>query len=147
MQEYIVYLESLMKLEPVLAKLNELRKDTQGEGGLEEVALYHSFCFISYEVGAFAGFVEQDTLPSEKKEVEPREAAKDILSYAFYRFECCLRSAAVLSFIGLQGIGYQIMVSLDDVNFGQVWTLLIFLVAMVVLIDHWGSQIRRNLFS
>ena len=74
-------------------------------------------------------------------------AAKDILSYAFYRFECCLRSAAVLSFIGLQGIGYQIMVSLDDVNFGQVWTLLIFLVAMVVLIDHWGSQIRRNLFS
>ena len=74
-------------------------------------------------------------------------AAKDILSYAFYRFECCVRSAAVLSFIGLQGIGYQIMISLDDVHFGQVWTLLIFLVVMVVLIDYWGSLIRRNLFS
>jgi len=69
-----------MKLEPVLAKLNELRKDTLGEGGLEEAALYHSFCFISYEVGAFAGFVEQDTLPSEKKGVEPREAAKNMLN-------------------------------------------------------------------
>ena len=44
--------EKPLKHEPVLAKLNELRKDAQGEGGVEEKALYHMFCFISYEVWA-----------------------------------------------------------------------------------------------
>ena len=32
-----------MKAEPILAKLNELRKDAEGEGGVEEKALYHAF--------------------------------------------------------------------------------------------------------
>ena len=70
-------------------------------------------------------------------------AARDMVSYGFYRFECCIRSAAVLSFIGLPGIGYQIAVSLEDLHFGQVWTLIIFLVGLVVSVDYWGSRVRR----
>lgn len=72
-------------------------------------------------------------------------AYKDILSYGFYRFECCLRSAAVLSFIGLQGIGYQIEVSMQDLQFGQVWVLIYFLIALIVSVDWWGSKLRRSL--
>ena len=68
-----------MKVEPVLAKLNELRKDTQGEGGLEEKAIYHAFCFISYEVGPFTGFVEAGDLPSEKKGISPGEGAEKLI--------------------------------------------------------------------
>lgn len=68
-----------MKVEPVLAKLNELRKDTQGEDGPEEAALYHGFCFVSFEMGAFTGFIEQDTPPTGKKGVEPGEAARGML--------------------------------------------------------------------
>lgn len=67
-----------MKAEPVLAKLNELRKDAQGEGGVEERALYHAFCYISYEVGPFTEFVEQDKVPSEKKGVAPGEEAREL---------------------------------------------------------------------
>ena len=68
-----------MKHEPVLAKLNELRKDAQGEGGVEEKALYHMFCFISYEVGPFADFVEQDKAPSEKKDTAAGPGAEEYL--------------------------------------------------------------------
>ena len=68
-----------MKHEPVLAKLNELRKDAQGEGGVEEKALYHMFCFISYEVGPFADFVEQDKAPGEKKDTASGPEAEEYL--------------------------------------------------------------------
>ena len=68
-----------------------------------------------------------------------------MLSYGFYRFECCLRSAAVLSFIGLQGIGYQIEVSMQDLYFGQVWVLIYFLIFLIVSVDWWGSKLRRSL--
>ena len=68
-----------MKVEPVLAKLNELRKDTQGEGGIEEKALYHGFCFISYEIGAFTEFVERDVPPSGKKETAAGEGARSLI--------------------------------------------------------------------
>ena len=74
-------------------------------------------------------------------------ASRDMVSYGFYRFECCVRSAAVLSFIGLPGIGYQIAVSLEDLNFGQVWPLLLFLVGLVVSVDYWGSRVRRNMME
>ena len=73
------------------------------------------------------------------------QAAREMFSYGFYRFECCVRSASVLSFIGLQGLGYQIGVSLDDLKFGEVWTLLAFLIGLIVLIDYWGSLLRRSL--
>ena len=72
-------------------------------------------------------------------------ASRDMVSYGFYRFEWCVRSASVLSFIGLQGLGYQIGVSLDDLKFGEVWTLLAFLIGLIVLIDYWGSLLRRSL--
>ena len=68
-----------MKHEPVLAKLNELRKDAQGEGGVEEKALYHMFCFISYEVGPFADFVEKEIAPSEKKDAAAGPKAEEYL--------------------------------------------------------------------
>lgn len=69
-----------MKAEPVLAKLNELRKDTQGEGGIEEKALYHAFCFVSYEVGPFSEFVENGTEPTERKGVAAGPDAQELLT-------------------------------------------------------------------
>ena len=74
-------------------------------------------------------------------------ALPDMLSYSFYRFECAIRSAAIFSFVGIAGLGYQIQLSLDDLLYGQVWTLLIFLVALVALIDLWSNLVRRSLTS
>jgi phosphonate transport system permease protein len=72
-------------------------------------------------------------------------ALPDMLSYTFYRFECGVRSAAILSFVGIQGLGYQIQLSLDDLYYDQVWTLMFFLVVVIVVIDVWSSFVRRDL--
>ena len=74
-------------------------------------------------------------------------AMPDILSYTFYRLECGIRSAAILSFVGIQGLGYQIQLSMHDLLFSQVWTLLIFLVGIIVVVDMWSTHVRRSLVS
>jgi phosphonate transport system permease protein len=74
-------------------------------------------------------------------------AFPDLLSYSFYRFECTIRAAAIMSFIGIRGLGFEIQLSLQDLMFGQVWTLMLFLVGLVVLVDLWSSKIRRSLAS
>ena len=71
----------------------------------------------------------------------------DLVSYTFYRFECAIRAAAILSFVGIQGIGYELQLSLGDLLFHQVWTLLLVLLAIVALVDFWSQRIRRNLLT
>ena len=72
-------------------------------------------------------------------------ALPDMLSYTFYRLECGIRSAAILSFVGIQGLGYRIQLSLDDLLYGQVWTLMFFLIALIVAVDVWSVVVRRSL--
>ena len=72
-------------------------------------------------------------------------ALSDMLSYTFYRLECGIRSAAILSFVGIAGLGYQVQLSLNDLLYDQVWTLLLFLIALVALVDLWSSVVRRSL--
>jgi phosphonate transport system permease protein len=72
-------------------------------------------------------------------------ALADMLSYTFYRFECGIRSAAILSFVGIQGIGYQLQLSLDELLYDEVWTLLFILIALIVAVDVWSRLVRRSL--
>ncbi len=54
-----------MKVESILAKLNELRKDCKGENEIEQ-AVFHAFCFVSYEINSFSDFVENDIEPKNR---------------------------------------------------------------------------------
>ena len=45
------------------------------------------------------------------------ESAADVVSYTFYRLECAVRAAAVLSFVGLGGLGLRVTTALDDLAF------------------------------
>ncbi len=72
-------------------------------------------------------------------------ALPDMLSYTFYRFECGIRSAAVLGWVGLGGLGFQVQIALEDLAYQRVWTFLWVLVALVVLVDLWSSQVRRRI--
>ncbi|HEX7063993.1 MAG TPA: ABC transporter permease subunit [Bacillales bacterium] len=74
-------------------------------------------------------------------------AAADILSYVMYRFECAIRSSAIMSFVGLGGLGYQIHLSLTDLKYDQVWTFLLFLIALVVLVDLWSQFLRKRMVA
>lgn len=49
-----------MRAEPILAKLNELRHDAEGDKeDIEYLALHHAFCFISYKMGEFQKYLEE----------------------------------------------------------------------------------------
>lgn len=72
-------------------------------------------------------------------------AGADMLAYLAYRFECAVRAAAVLSFIGLGGIGYRLTLSLADLRFDRVWPLLGALVLLIALIDVASGRARQVL--
>ena len=59
----------------------------------------------------------------------------DLIAYAFYRFECVLRSSAVLGFFGFPTLGLYIRQSFDSTSYGEVWTYLYVLLALVIVFD------------
>jgi phosphonate transport system permease protein len=73
------------------------------------------------------------------------QAMPDILAYSFYRFECALRSSAVLGFFGYPTLGFYIAASFENLYFGEVWTYLYTLFLLVALMDVWSGRIRMGL--
>ena len=73
------------------------------------------------------------------------QAFLNLLSYSFYRFECSIRSAAVLGIIGAGGLGYQLFLSLQSLRYEQMWTFLIALVVLSGVTDFWSALLRHRL--
>ena len=74
-------------------------------------------------------------------------ALPDMTAYAFYRFECALRSSAVLGFFGYPTLGYYVAASFENLHYGEVWTYLYTLFALVALADWWSGALRRRLVA
>jgi phosphonate transport system permease protein len=70
------------------------------------------------------------------------QAAGSIAAYTLYSFECCVRSAAVLGFVGAGGIGTEINLSMRLFEYGQVTTLLAAFVALVLGVDAFSRGLR-----
>lgn len=68
----------------------------------------------------------------------------DLVSYSFYRFECGLRSAAVLGIVGAGGIGFQLALSFQSLRYDEMWTLLWALIILSGIADRWSSLVRRR---
>ncbi len=68
----------------------------------------------------------------------------DMAAYGFYRFECALRSSAVLGFFGFQTMGYHLELSYSSLHYREVWTLLYALLFMVWGLERWSSILRRS---
>jgi phosphonate transport system permease protein len=73
------------------------------------------------------------------------QAFLNLLSYVFYRFECSIRSAAVLGIIGAGGLGYQILLSLQSLRYQQLWTFFLALFLLNGLVDLSSALLRRRL--
>lgn len=67
-----------------------------------------------------------------------------LLSYAFYRFECSLRSTVLLGFVGVGGLGQELVVSLQSRNWEEVWTLVGALLLLSALVEAWSARVRRE---
>ncbi|RMH18240.1 MAG: ABC transporter permease subunit [Acidobacteria bacterium] len=71
-------------------------------------------------------------------------ALPDMSAYAFYRFECALRSSAVLGFFGFPTLGYYLAASFENLHYGEVWTYLYALLLLVIAVDRWSGALRRR---
>jgi phosphonate transport system permease protein len=71
-------------------------------------------------------------------------ALPDMCAYAFYRFECAIRSSAVLGFFGFETLGYSIKQSFENLHYGEVWLYLWTLFALVAAVELWSAKVRRR---
>lgn len=74
----------------------------------------------------------------------PQNAA-ELTSYTVYRWECAIRSSAVLGFVGAGGLGQQIDASMKMFNGGEVATMLLVFVLLVAATDRLSAWLRRVL--
>lgn len=60
-----------MKAETMLAELNRLRKDLDEDPtDIEWLTLHHAFCFISYKMGEFQKYLDDQTAKGAFEEFE-----------------------------------------------------------------------------
>jgi phosphonate transport system permease protein len=74
----------------------------------------------------------------------PQNAA-ELTSYTVYRWECAIRSSAVLGFVGAGGLGQQMDLSMKMFAGAEVATMLIVFMLLVWLSDVLSAQLRRVL--
>jgi phosphonate transport system permease protein len=74
----------------------------------------------------------------------PQNAA-ELTSYTVYRWECAIRSSAVLGFVGAGGLGQQMDASMKMFNGSEVSTMLLVFVALVAATDRMSAALRKAL--
>jgi phosphonate transport system permease protein len=74
----------------------------------------------------------------------PQNAA-ELTSYTVYRWECAIRSSAVLGFVGAGGLGQLMDSSLKMFNGAEVSTILLVFVALVAATDRLSAALRKAL--
>ena len=72
------------------------------------------------------------------------QALPHLLAYTLYSFECCVRAAAVLGFVGAGGIGYEISVSMRMFEYRQVLTLLLVFIILLTVTDATSRYLRTR---
>ncbi len=73
------------------------------------------------------------------------QAVPSITAYTLYSFECSVRAASVLGFVGAGGIGYEINLSMRLFEYGQVLTLILAFVVLLTANDALSRFLRQRL--
>jgi phosphonate transport system permease protein len=67
-----------------------------------------------------------------------------LLSYGGYRLECALRSATLLGVFGLGGLGNDLLLSLQSLQFHELWSGLWMLLSVMLLLETLMTTLRRR---
>jgi phosphonate transport system permease protein len=70
-----------------------------------------------------------------------------LLSYTLFRWECNMRAATLLGFVGAGGIGSQLTISMKLYQYHEVSTLALSILLLVVLVDVVGQVIRSRVLD
>src|SRR5215203_732887 len=73
------------------------------------------------------------------------QAVSSFASLTLYQWECNIRSATILGFVGAGGIGQQILVSMNLFDYPKVATLVGATIIVVLAVDRFSATIRRRL--
>jgi phosphonate transport system permease protein len=69
----------------------------------------------------------------------------ELTSYTVYRWECAIRSSAVLGFVGAGGLGQLMDSSMKMFNGSEVASILLVFMLLVWLADRMSAALRKNL--
>ena len=72
-------------------------------------------------------------------------AAAELTSYTVYRWECAIRASVVMGFVGAGGLGQQIDLSMRMFAGGEVASMLLTFLLLVLLADQLSRLLRRRL--
>ena len=67
-----------------------------------------------------------------------------LLSYGGYRLECALRSATLLGVFGLGGLGTELRLTLQSLEFRELWSGLWLLLAVMLSLEAGLARLRRR---
>ncbi|MBC7549158.1 MAG: ABC transporter permease subunit [Polaromonas sp.] len=70
------------------------------------------------------------------------QSAAELTSYTLYRWECAIRSSAVLGFVGAGGLGQMMDASMKMFNGSEVATMLLVFMALVWVADRVSAGLR-----
>ncbi|MDC0933057.1 hypothetical protein OAR97_04345 [Arcobacteraceae bacterium] len=68
------------------------------------------------------------------------DAFPHIVAYTLYRFECALRSTAILGFVGITTLGYYLSSFFMQGYYSDVWMILILFYIIVATIRYWFNK-------
>lgn len=71
--------------------------------------------------------------------------AGELTSYTVYRWECAIRSSAVLGFVGAGGLGQMMDSSLKAFNGAEIASILLVFMVLVWLADRMSAALRKAL--
>lgn len=69
----------------------------------------------------------------------------ELVSYSMYRWECAIRASVVMGFVGAGGLGQQMELSMRMLEGGEVATMLLAFLALVMLADAISALLRKVL--
>ena len=69
----------------------------------------------------------------------------NMLAYTLYRWECALRAAALLGFVGAGGVGQQIELSMRMFEYHEAVSLILLIFALSAIVEWLGDTLRRSL--
>ena len=72
-------------------------------------------------------------------------SAQELASYTVYRWECAVRASVVMGFVGAGGLGQLMDQSMKMLNGGEVSTILVVFLSLVLLADYISLIIRKQL--
>ena len=72
-------------------------------------------------------------------------AAQELASYTVYRWECAVRASVIMGFVGAGGLGQLLDQSMKMLNGGEVSTILMVFLLLVLMADALSGALRKLL--